>query len=86
MENHLQSLYGECGVKETPLLSKLPMVGNLFRHVKKDRQKIELVILLTPFINYSRSNSEITSDQNQLPRYKEVAKNYRISEGEFKNH
>ncbi len=72
-------------VKETPFLSKLPVVGSLFRQVREDRQKVELVILLTPFINYSRSNREITSESSQLPRYKEVAKNYRISEGEFKS-
>ncbi len=72
-------------VKEIPVLSRLPLVGGLFRQIKKDRQKVELVILLTPYINYSRSNSEIASESNQLPRYKEVAKHYRISEGEFKS-
>jgi type II secretory pathway component GspD/PulD (secretin) len=61
------------------------LVGNLFRQVRQDRQKVELVILLTPFINYSRSHSEIASEKSQLPRFKEVAKNYRISEGEFKS-
>ncbi len=71
--------------KEVPFLSKLPLVGSLFRQVKEDRQKVELVILLTPFINYSRSNSEIANEAGQLPRYKEIARNYRISEGEFKS-
>ncbi len=72
-------------LKEVPILSKLPLVGGLFRQVRKDRQKVELVILLTPFINYSRSNSEIANEAGQLPRYKEIARNYRISEGEFKS-
>ena len=68
-------------VKETPVLSKLPLLGNLFKQVSKDRAKVELVILLTPFINYSRTAEEITAEQ--LPRYKEVAKRYEVKEGGF---
>jgi len=67
--------------KETPILSKLPILGSLFKQVKKDRAKVELVILLTPYINYSRTSKEITSDQ--LPRYKEVARRYEIDQGSF---
>jgi len=67
--------------KETPLLSKLPILGNLFKQVKKDWAKIELVILLTPYINYSRTQEEITTEQ--LPQYKEVAKRYEVNQGSF---
>ena len=69
-------------VKETPVLAKLPLLGNLFRQVKKDRTKVELVILLTPYVNYSRSNDEVTA--THLKRYKEVAKRYEVKEGVFR--
>lgn len=72
-------------VKEIPVLSKLPLLGNLFRQVSVDRQKVELVILLTPYINFSRTSSELTSEAGQLTRYKEVAKSYRVSSGEFRS-
>jgi len=68
-------------VKETPVLSKLPIFGRLFKQVKQDRSKIELVILLTPYINISRTPEQLSTDQ--LPRYKEVAKRYNVTEGKF---
>jgi len=68
-------------VKETPGLSKLPILGGLFRQVKKSRAKVELVILLTPYINYSRTTDEIS--KTQLIRYKDVAENYQVKEGRF---
>ena len=67
--------------KETPVLAKLPILGGLFRQVVKDRTKVELVILLTPYINFSRTPEKISTDK--LPAYKEVAKRYNITEGEF---
>lgn len=67
--------------KEIPVLSKLPILGGLFKQVKKDRAKVELVILLTPYINYSRTREEISAEQ--LPSYKEVAKRYEINQGSF---
>ncbi len=68
-------------VKETPVLAKLPVVGRLFKQVVKDRSKVELVILLTPYINFSRKPEQISADK--FPRYNEVAKRYNIVEGEF---
>ena len=68
-------------VKETPILSKLPIIGNLFRQVKKDRAKVELVILLTPYINYSRSSETLTKEQ--ITRYREVAERYDIKKQRF---
>ena len=67
--------------KETPVLAKLPILGGLFRQVVKDRTKVELVILLTPYINFSRTPEKISADK--LPAYKEIAKRYNIIEGEF---
>ncbi|MFC1545008.1 type II secretion system protein GspD [Gemmatimonadota bacterium] len=72
-------------VKETPGLSRLPLLGKLFRQVSEERQKVELIILLTPFINYSRTNDELAADKNQIPHYKEVAKNYQVADGEFRS-
>ncbi len=66
--------------RETPVLARLPILGRLFRQVVKDRTKVELVILLTPYINFSRIPEEISA---KLPGYKEVAKRYNIIEGEF---
>jgi type II secretory pathway component GspD/PulD (secretin) len=67
---------------EVPILSKLPILGGLFKQVKKDRAKVELVILLTPYINYSRTSEEIS--KTQLPAsYKEVAKRYKVDDGQF---
>ena len=69
-------------ISEVPILSKLPILGGLFRQVKKDRAKVELVILLTPYINYSRTSEEIS--KTQLPAsYKEVAKRYKVDDGQF---
>ncbi len=68
-------------IKEVPILSKLPILGNLFKQVKKDRAKVELVILLTPYINFSRTSEEITAEQ--LPNYKEMVKRYEINQGSF---
>jgi len=67
--------------KGIPVLSKLPILGGLFKQVKTDRAKVELVILLTPYINYSRTTEEITTDQ--LPHYKEVVKRYEVDQGSF---
>ena len=67
--------------KEIPVLSKLPILGSLFKQVKKDRAKVELVILLTPYINYSRTPEEIAAEQ--LPQYKEVVKRYEVNQGSF---
>ena len=67
--------------KETPVLARLPILGRLFRQVVKDRTKVELVILLTPYINFSRSPEKIIAEK--LPGYKEVARRYDITEGEF---
>jgi len=69
-------------VKETPILSRLPILGGLFRQVQKDKAKVELVILLTPYINYSRSSDDVSA--THLQRYKEVAKRYEVREGEFR--
>ncbi len=68
-------------IKEVPILSKLPILGNLFKQVKKDRAKVELVILLTPYINFSRTSEEITAEQ--LLDYKEMVKRYEINQGSF---
>ena len=68
-------------IKEVPILSKLPILGNLFKQVKKDRAKVELVILLTPYINFSRTSEEITAEQ--LLNYKEMTKRYEINQGSF---
>jgi MSHA biogenesis protein MshL len=67
--------------KETPLLARLPLLGGLFKQVVKDRSKVELVILLTPYINFSRKPEQISEEQ--LPRYRELAKRYNLTKGEF---
>ena len=72
-------------VKETPGLSKLPLLGNLFRQKSEERQKVELVILLTPYINFSRTSDEIAGGQGQISRYKDISKNYQVAEGAFQS-
>ncbi len=67
--------------RETPVLSKLPILGRLFKQVRKNRAKVELVILLTLYINYSRTSEEITAEQ--LPTYKEAVTRYEINQGGF---
>ena len=37
-------------VTEIPLLSKLPIIGNLFRYKSKDRRKSEILVFITPHI------------------------------------
>jgi MSHA biogenesis protein MshL len=69
-------------IKETPGLSKLPILGGLFKQVIKDQAKIELVILLTPYINYSRATEEL--GKTQMKQYNEVAKQYDTQNGDFK--
>lgn len=66
-----------------PGLSKVPLFGNLFKQVQKKRDKIELVIMLTPYINYSRPTEQLSSQQ-QLNRYREVVKRYEFGEGQFR--
>ncbi len=70
-------------ISETPILGRLPILGNLFRQVQKEREKVELVILLTPYINYSRPSEELS--EGQLRRYKEVAKSYDFGQEQFNN-
>jgi len=72
-------------VKETPGLARLPLLGKLFRQVSEERQKVELVILLTPYINFSRTSDELAVDKNQIPHYKQVAENYQVADGEFRS-
>lgn len=67
--------------RETPVLSKLPILGRLFKQVRKNRTKVELVILLTLYINYSRTSEEITAEQ--LPTYREAVTRYEINQGGF---
>lgn len=37
-------------VTEVPLLSKLPIIGNLFRYKQKDHRKSEILVFITPHI------------------------------------
>ena len=37
-------------VTKIPLLGDIPILGNLFRHTKEDKDKISLVIMITPYI------------------------------------
>ncbi len=69
--------------REVPGLSKVPLFGNLFKQVEKKRDKIELVIMLTPYINYSRPSEQISSQQ-QVNHYRELVKRYEFGEGQFR--
>ncbi len=37
-------------VTKIPLLGDIPILGNLFKHTKEDKDKISLVIMITPYI------------------------------------
>jgi len=37
-------------VTKIPLLGDIPVLGNLFKHTKEDKDKISLVIMITPYI------------------------------------
>ena len=67
---------------DTPGISKIPILGNLFKQKVKQSSKIELVILLTPYINYSKSVDEIQAGEFQ--KYKDVAERYDLKEQSFK--
>ncbi|MEA2063841.1 MAG: hypothetical protein U9P14_09105 [Gemmatimonadota bacterium] len=69
-------------VKETPLLARLPLLGGMFKQTTKDKQKVELVILLTPYINYSRNIEQISGGE-QMSRYRDITDQYNFSEGKF---
>lgn len=69
--------------REVPGLGKLPILGGLFKQNQKRRDKIELVIMLTPYINYGRPTEEISSHQ-QIEKYREVVRSYEFRDGVFR--
>lgn len=40
----------QCETEKFPVLSDIPLIGNLFKHVREDKDKTELVVFLTPHI------------------------------------
>lgn len=49
-------------IAKFPVLSEIPIVGNLFRHSKKTRERTEIVILLSPRIVSDTSSSSTSRE------------------------
>lgn len=63
----------------TPLISKLPVVGHLFRGVNKEREKTELVIYLVPSTEMEVINKGKESETDYSAEMKRVLKEFNIN-------
>ncbi|HAM51106.1 MAG TPA: hypothetical protein DCP92_10610, partial [Nitrospiraceae bacterium] len=62
-----------------PFLSSIPIIGNLFGSTSKNKQRTELIILLTPHVTRTlKEAAEITSDY--VDRYKTETKDKQIDD------
>ncbi|NIA09097.1 MAG: hypothetical protein GWP10_04905, partial [Nitrospiraceae bacterium] len=50
-------------VTKVPFLGDIPGVGNLFRRTEKEKEKTELVIVLTPTVVVGKSVADIPRDE-----------------------
>ncbi len=60
-------------VTKIPLLGDIPILGNLFRHTKNDKDKISLVIMITPYI--VKRSADLGKLKEALGRLDMVEKN-----------
>lgn len=65
-------------LKGVPFLYKLPLLGNLFRRTEQEVTRTELVIFLTPRINWGRSASDLTAEEMQ--RIQKMIDPYRLGD------
>ena len=49
-------------MKKVPFLGDAPLLGRLFRHEDKSRQKVNLIVFLTPTIVGDQDFREVTTD------------------------
>jgi len=67
-------------VSKVPLLGDIPLVGALFRRTTKDKEKIELLIFLTPIVapepNDLVAISDSIQDQTKMNKDEESAEIY----------
>ena len=69
-------------VRQVPLLGDIPLVGNLFKRTETGKEKIELLIFLTPYVAQKPQNlTRISNDEERrsgaLNTDKESAELYR---------
>jgi general secretion pathway protein D len=60
-------------VSKIPLLGDIPLLGGLFRYTKENSDKINLVIILTPYI--VNKSSELTKLREDLEKLSKIEKN-----------
>lgn len=65
-----------------PLLSAIPIFGNLFRYTVDTKEKTELIVLLTPYVITNKTEADLLTTQflNKLKEVKTFLKN---QEGQF---
>jgi len=76
-------------VKQVPLLGDVPLVGNLFKRTDTSKEKIELLIFLTPYVAQSPSLltqiSELEESRSTISQDKTAADAYRAHMESMKN-
>lgn len=53
-------------VKKVPLLSDIPLLGGMFKHTKKEKEKTELLIFLTPHVATKPDDLQAMSEAEKL--------------------
>ncbi|MBT1064892.1 type II and III secretion system protein [Bowmanella sp. Y26] len=59
-----------------PYLSKLPLLGKLFRNDDEDRKRTELMIMVIPYVLSSPDEAEALTDELQRKRFDELSTNF----------
>jgi MSHA type pilus biogenesis protein MshL len=65
-------------LKGVPFLYKIPLLGNLFRRTEQEVTRTELVIFITPRINWGRSASDLSAEEMQ--RIQRMIEPYRLGD------
>lgn len=59
---------------KTPLLGDIPVLGELFKHTKEVKDKVNLVVIVTPYI--IPKSKDLTFIREQLSSLKQLEQNY----------